>query len=140
MPIAGQVSGTNFQHGTHGATSTLTDVTTKMRGVNMSLDGEEVDATVFGDGFRSYEQSFKNGTIEATYKYDTTVWGQLTAIYNGSDSVDFQFGPTGIATGAAKITGAMIITKIGAPAQVGNLLEIPVSFRITGAVTFDTFA
>lgn len=137
MSIAGR--DTTWKHGTHGAISSNTDFTTKTMDLKPSFDAEEVDMTVFGDGFRSFEQSFKNATIEATYKYDTTVFGQLAAIYNGSDIVTFEIGPTGIDAGKVKITGSMVLKKLDLPNSVGEGQKIPISWRVTGAVTFTTF-
>lgn len=131
---------TSWKHGTNGAVSSLTDFTSKTMAVNPSFNQDEADATVFGNDYRDYESTFKNATISATYKYDTTVWGQLTAIYNGGDSVDFELGPTGTASTNAKITGAMVITSIGSPINVGDIIKFDVSFRVNGSVTFGAFS
>jgi hypothetical protein len=138
MAIGG--AATTWKHGTNGAVSTNTDFTAKTMSVNPSFDAEEVDATVFGDSYRDFEQSFKNGGIEVTYKYDTTIWGQLAAIYNNGDVVTFELGPTGSTATNAKITGSMVMTKLGMPVNVGDLEKIEVSWRVSGAVTFTTFS
>lgn len=138
MAIAGK--NTTFKHGTHGAISSNTDFTGKMMSLSPSFDSEEVDATVFGDGFRQFEQSFKNATIDAVYKYDPTVFGQLAALYDGADVVTWEIGPDGDDTGKAKITGSMILKKLDPPAGIGDLLKINVSFRVTGAVVFGSFS
>jgi hypothetical protein len=136
MAIGG--SSSDWQHGTNGAVSTLTDFSAKTISVEASFEAEQVESTTFGDSYREYEQSFKNGTIEAEYKYDTTIFGQLSAIYNGGDTVDFQLSPTGTASGAVKITGEMFITELGMPVEIGELLQMSVSFQVTGAVVFST--
>lgn len=128
----------DFRHGTNGALTTLTDFTTKTRSLNPSYDSETVDSTCFGTSSKSYEQSFKNATIEATYKYDDTLYGQLAAIYNAQATVSFQIAPNGATTGKPKQTGSMFITKFGNDMQVGNLEELTVSWQVTGAVTFGT--
>lgn len=138
MSLGGKDS--TWKHGTNGAVSSNTDFTTKTRELDPVFDGEHVDATVFGDSYRDSEQSFKSAEISSTYKYDTTVWGQLTAIYNAGDTVTFEIGPTGAANGNAKITGSMFITKIGTKIGIGELLEIVVSWQVSGAVTFTTFS
>ena len=136
MAIGGQLS--DWRHGTNGATTTLTDFTSKTRSVSFSIEGEEVDSTTFGDLFRNYEGSFLNATFETVYKHDTTVFGQLGAIMANRDSVDFQYSPDGTTTGKPKVTGAAIITSFSSPASVGELLEITVSWRVNGAATFGT--
>jgi hypothetical protein len=108
--------------------------------VNPSFEAEQVESTTFGSTYRTYEQSFKNATVEATYKYDTTIFGQMAAIYNGGDTVTFQLAPDGTTTGKPKITGTMFMTKLGAPLTVGDLISLPVSWQVSGAVTFATFA
>lgn len=138
MAIGGK--DTTFKHGTNGAIAVNTDFTSYIREVNPSFEAEQVDSTTFGDTYRDFEQSFKNATIETTYKHDTTRFGQLAAIYNAGDIVTFEYGPTGIASGNPKITGSMFITKLGAPTKIGELIELAVSWQVSGAVTFSTFA
>lgn len=136
MAVGGALS--DWRHGTNGAVSSNTDFTAKTMSVNPSFEAEQVESTTFGDTYREYEQSFKNATIEAQYKYDTTIFGQLAAIYNGGDTVTFQWSPDGTTTGKPKITGSMFMTSLGAPAGVGELLTMDVSWQVTGAVTFTT--
>lgn len=138
MAIGGQL--TSWKHGTHGAVSSLTDFSTKTMDVNIDRDAEQVDATCFQATYRSKEASFRNGNITAQYKYDATVYGQLTAIFNNGDAVDFEFGPDGTTTGKPKTTGSMVLLKIGTPAKVGDLLIIPTTWDTTGAVTDASFS
>lgn len=122
--------------------ATLTDFSTKTMGVTLNASGETVEATVFGDTYRDYEQSFKNATIDVTYKYDATIYGQIAAIYNAGDTVDFELFPDGDSTGTGtskpKITGAIFITSFGTPVEIGNLLQMSVTFQVAGALTFTT--
>src|SRR6478609_2413852 len=90
---------TNFQHGSHGATSSLVDYTTSIMSINKSNQAKEADATVFGDGFESYEATFKSGTYDITYKYSTAMFDVLWAIFDGEDTIDWQLGPNGTGTG-----------------------------------------
>ena len=138
MSVGGK--STSWGHGTHGALSSITDYTDKTMSVNPGFNAEEADATVFGDGFRSYEPTFENGTIEAVYKYDTTTFGQLASIYTNRDEVDFELGPNGTATGEVKISGAMVMTKFDTGLNVGDIIKINVSWRVTGAVTFGNYS
>lgn len=138
MSIAGR--DTTVKHGTHGALSSLTNFTTKTMDLKLSFDGEEVDMTVFGDGFRSFEKSFNNATMDVTYKFDDTILGQLAAIYSAGDVVDFEIGPTGTTAGKAKITGSMILKKFDLPNSVGEGQKVPANWRITGLVTFGSFS
>lgn len=136
MAIGGQ--NTAWKHATHGAPTSLTDYSTKTRNVTMSLEGEEVDATVFGNLFRDYERSFINGSFEAEYKYDTTIFGVLGDLFTNGTSVDFEYSPNGTTATNPKVTGAMICTSVSSPAAVGDLLVVSATFRINGTVTFGT--
>jgi len=137
MAIGGKL--TTWKHGTHGAISSNTDFTTVTMSLSPSFNAEEADATVFGDGFRSYEATFKNATIEAEYHYDTSTFSSLAAIYDGEDTVTFEIGPTGTVATNVKITGTMVMTKFDIPLTVGTVEKINTSWRVTGAVTFTAF-
>lgn len=135
MAVGGKNS--DWRHGTNGAVGVLTDFTTKTRGASLDAEAETVDATVFGNGFRAFEQSFKNATISSTYKYDPTVYSQITAIFTNGDTVDFQLSPDGVVNGRPEITGEMFISSLGFPVEVGELLEFEVEWQVTGPVAFD---
>lgn len=136
MAIGGK--DTTWKHGTNGALTDLTNFTTKTRSVTFSAEGETIESTVFGDSYRDYEQSFKSATIEVTYKYDTTVFGQLAAIFTNSSTVSFELSPEGTAAGNAKITGSMQLPSFNTNFNIGELQEISVTFQVSGAVTFGT--
>jgi hypothetical protein len=133
MPIGGKNS--DWRHGTHGALETLTNFTGKMRSADVTFDGEQVDATVWGDGFRAYEQSFKSAEADTTYKYDAALYNQLAAIYKDGNEVAFQFSPDGTTSGKPKVTGHMFIKTFGSPIDIGELIELGVTWQITGEVT-----
>jgi hypothetical protein len=137
MAIGGQ--NTTWKHGTNGAVSSNTDFSAKTRSINPSFSAEEVDSTTFGDAYREFEQSFKNATISAQYKYDTTIFGQMSAIYNAGDTVTFEIGPDGTTAGKPKITGSMVMTTFNVPIGIGDLEILDCSWRVSGAVTFTTF-
>lgn len=134
MAIGG--SSSDWRHGTNGAVSSLTDFSAKTISVEASWEAEQVESTTFGDTYREYEQSFKNGTIEVEYKYDTTIFGQMSAIYNGGDTVSFALSPTGTVNGEVEITGSMFMTELGMPVEIGELLSMSVTWQVTGAVVF----
>jgi hypothetical protein len=118
---------------------TLTDFTTKTMSVTLNASAETVESTTFGDTYRNYEQSFKNSTIDSEYKYDATLYGQLAAIYNNGDTVDFELYPDGdTGSGKPKITGACFITEFGTPVEIGDLLTLEVTWQVDGALTFGT--
>lgn len=136
MSIGGQ--NTIWKHATHGTPAVLVDYSAKTMSVTLSNEGEEVDATVFGNLYRDFERSFISGTFEAQYKYDATIYTVLGDIFTNGTSIDFEFSPNGSTAGYAKMTGAMVCTSLGFPAAVGELLTMTANFRINGTITFGT--
>jgi hypothetical protein len=130
---------TTLKHGTHGALTTLTDFTAKTRSVTPNYDRETIDATTFGDADKDYEMSFKNYTYEVVYKGDETLYGQLRSIFANDESVSIQYAINGSTSGYPKDEATAFITKLGAPAQVGQLMEFSVSWQVSGAMSFGTF-
>jgi hypothetical protein len=134
MSVGGATSA--WKHGTNGNVSVNTDFTAYTLSVNPSFDAEEVDATTFGDTYRDFEQSYKNATIDVEMKFDATRFGQMSAIYNGGDTVTWQLSPAGTANPSVKIEGSMVMTKFNPSVQVGDLIKMAMTWRVTGAVTF----
>lgn len=137
MAIAGK--DTNFQHGTFGTPAVLVDYTDHIMSLDLPMNAAEEDMTVFGDGYRSYESTFKDATIPAEYYYDSAMYAALFAIWDGGVAVDWQLGPTGTAATNVKITGSMRLISLGLPMTVGTGIKIPVQWRVTGAVVQTTF-
>lgn len=104
-----------------------------------TFDGEEVDATVFGDSFREFEQTFKSHSYAVRYKYDATIWQILADLWSNGTEVTFELGPVGTTSTNPKITGSMILTSFSEPFTVGELQVMEVTFRGTGAPTFGTY-
>ena len=133
MPIGGKNS--KFKHGTDAVPGTVTDFSGKIIDFNLDQDAETVDATVWNDGFRQWEQSFKNAEITVQYKYDKTVYGQLGALMSNGTEIDWEFSPDGVATDDAKVEGVMFMVKRGSPVTLGDLLVVDCDYQVTGAVT-----
>lgn len=131
---------TYWAHATHGSPSSNNSYVSSTRSLSVAFDGEEVDATVFGDAYRDYEQSFKNATINVTYKYSTAMWQVIADLYANGTSITFELGPDGTTSTYPKITGSMVLINFNQGFDVGSLEEIPVTFRVTGAPTFTTYS
>jgi hypothetical protein len=140
MAIGGAVGGSNWQHGTHGATSSLTDFTDNMVSVDFKSSSERIPADVWNTGFHIYENGFKDVPIIAVYKCNDTVEGQLWDIHLNDDVVNWQLGPNGITTGKLKFTGTAQIISISAPIVVNQIEQVTVEFAMSGAVTKGAFA
>jgi hypothetical protein len=136
MAIAG--AATVWAHASYGAPSTNVDYSAKTQELSLSFDGEEVDATTFNAAaFRAYEQSFKEGEIEVTYKWDAAINTVITDLWKNGTSVTFSLSPIGTTGGNPRITGSMICRTIELPFSVGELQQINATFRVTGTPTFD---
>ena len=137
MSIGGKDS--TWKHGTNASPSSNTDYTTSAMAVTPNFNLEEADATVFGNGYRSYEATFANAEIDVTYYYTTAMFSALALLYANRTEVSWEIGPTGTGSGNVKITGDMVMLNLGVPLQVGDVIKLPVKWRVTGAVTFATF-
>jgi hypothetical protein len=140
MAIGGAVDGSNWQHGTHGALSSLTDFTDHMISVEMKSAGEKIPADTWNIGFHKYENGFKDVTITAVYEYTDTLAGQLWDIHLNDDVVDWQLGPNGITTGLLKFTGTAQIDSITDGIVAGQRMTINVEMSMAGSVTKGAFA
>jgi len=142
MSVAGLGS---WKHGTSGNPNVLTDFSVegsaKIMSLNIDLDSQEVDMTVWKNGgYQSFEQTFKNGTIAAVYKYDPTTWAQLGALYSSGEFIDWENGPIDDTTGNPKISGSMFVKKVSLNQAPGEGLKINVDMRIDGPVAFGMFS
>ena len=135
MAIAG--ASTVWSHASHGAASTNVDYSDKTQELSINFDGEEVDATCFNAAaFSAYEQSFKSGEIEVTYKYDSTIGPIITDLWKNGTSVTFSLSPVGTGSTSPRIQGSMICRTMNLPFSVGELQTIEATFRITGTPDF----
>lgn len=137
MAIGGK--NTFWAHGSSGAPSTNVNYSTNTRAITPTFDGEEVDATVFGDAFRDFEQSFKNANINATYKFAPAIWQIIADLYSNGTEITFELGPNGTTTTFPKITGSMVLINFNQAVAIGGLLEITATFRVTGAPVFGAY-
>jgi hypothetical protein len=138
MAIGG--AATTWKHATHGSPSSNTDYTAKTMSVNPTFDGEEVDATTFGDSFRESEQTFKSFAFTVRYKYDSTIWAVIGDLWTNGTSITFELGPVGVTPPNPKITGSMYCQSFSEPFNVGELQVMEVSFKGTGAPSFGAFS
>ena len=142
MAIGGKL--TNWQHGSHGAPTTLVDYSSSTKSIDIPLSSEEVEQTVFGSGFREYEASFKGGEINVTYKYTDAMWTVLKDIWHNQTTVNWRYSPDGTAGSKPKIeglaasSGGMVLLELTTNPSVGEALEISARFRPTGVITFGT--
>jgi hypothetical protein len=131
---------THFGFGTHASPSSNTDRSTYFHDLKFPRQAAEVDVTTFGNnGNKSFLPGLKEATFPASGNYDSTIGAHLDAIFDGQDTVTFEYGPISTATGMPKYTGSMICTKFEIGAAVGEKIPFTCEFRITGAVTLAAY-
>lgn len=132
MSISGR--NTKWGHGTNALPTTIVDYTGKMREVGMEMEADDVDATVFGSGYKSYEQSFKECTFNTTYKFDPATYSALALLWTNGTVVSFEYLPDGTGSGKPTVTGSAVMTSFSMDTGIGDLLEVEVEWRTNGAV------
>lgn len=138
MSIGGK--DTVWLHASHGSPSSNVSYTAKTMSVVPNFNGEEVDATTFGDAFRESEQTFKSFGFAVRYKYDATIWQIVADLWTNGTSITFELGPVGVTAPNPKITGSMYLQTFSEPFNVGELQVLDVTFKGTGAPTFGAYS
>lgn len=128
----------------HGKDLTVVDVDDSagtvrdLKAETLSIDfgpGAEVhDTTTIGDSWREFTAGLKDGA-EITHRvfYEDTATTGTWVVYNGRIGVAGTF-KLGTATRTASME--TIVTKLGMPVNVGEMVMLEATHRVTGAVTF----
>ncbi len=116
------------------ASNVLTDVSSYMRASSGGSDVSRLDATVWQPdvaapvkteiaGFRSFTRSL-------TVLYSAAAFSFFTAI-EGSEGLDYEFGPEGFASGKQKIYGTCNVLSVSEPSPTtDNVLEFTVEISV----------
>lgn len=129
---------TAWKHEASVGAGSNTDFSAKTKSVNQSWETSMLDSTPFGKSSKTYVSGLKDSTVSAEYFYDTTIFGQLNAIYANGGSITFEFSPDGTASGKPKATGSMLMSSFSQPAEVDGILMITVDWQVSDDVTFGT--
>jgi hypothetical protein len=124
----------DWQHGTAGAPTVLTDFSAKTQNVTMEQEMEEKEFQVFQSTGIQYLPGNESGTIEVEYIYDTALNAQLSAIKSSRAPVNFQLSPLGTSASDPRDRGEMIMTNLSKPVESGEIIILSVTWRITGEV------
>lgn len=135
MAELGGYAGT-WKHGTHGALTTLTNLTSYVYSVDNPFETDMLDTTKFGATARSFTPGLSQSTVTVVYEYHVTLIGYLNDIYSNKEGVSFENSPVGTATGKPKVTGTVYIQNISSPVEVGTDLRVTVTYQVSGSVTF----
>ena len=122
------------------AGTTLRDLSSNLTNVAFSRQNDTHDNTGFGATGHTFQAGLTNGKITLTGWTDTTATtGTLTVLGSlvglTANSVSFEYGPHGNATGAVKYTGECILESLDISDPVADLVSFTAVLQITGAVT-----
>lgn len=123
------------------AAGSLTDLSTYVTSVDLTLDNQIHDTSTLGVGSRSKITGIKDGKFSVKFFNDPTLQTHLVGLWglaSGTTST-FSFGPQGNTAGMRRITGECILASLPIGADVNDVESITASFECTGAVTIDTF-
>ena len=117
------------------SSNTLTDVSAYLRGVNWSASPERLDATVLQPDTASPIKTEINGVTTRgctlTVLYSAAAYTLFTGI-EGSQGLDYNYGPDGFTAGDQKIYGTCNCLSVSEPAaSTSNVLEFQVELNIT---------
>lgn len=135
MPVHGK--NTSFK--LDNAAGTLTDISTKLNSLDFpGLSAETTETSTFGNTSKTFVVGLKSGTISFEGHYDATIDAHLVGVV-AKETISFEYGPMGTATGNPKYTGEAILTEYSVKGDIGSDVTFSGSLQITGDVTRGTF-
>lgn len=113
-----------------------------LKSFSVEADSEEIDSTVLANDFRSYEQGFKSGTLNATgiFDHDPVLLDKIHDVFSAAfaDSTDVlitaSLGTVTVGEPAVMLTGAEV--KYEVPAPLGQLIMSNANFRSKNGINF----
>lgn len=118
------------------------DLTAYVTEVNLTLDKQVFDVTVFGNnGSRAKVTGLKDGKFSVKFFNDPTLQTHLVGLWGVATGTThtFTYGPQGSASGQRRITGECIMPTFPIGAKVDAVEEITAAFDCTGTITIDTY-
>lgn len=118
------------------------EIADALKGFTIECDSEEIDASVIANDFRSYEQGFKSGSVNATgiFDHDATLLDKIHDIFADAftNATNMQIlaylGSTALGSPVVALTGAEVKYEIGAP--LGQLITSNANFRTIDGISF----
>lgn len=139
-----------FAHGKGAAfqldnsAGSLVDLSTYLDEVSFPRTIETGETTTFQSTSKTYVVGLRDATVSLSGKYDPTAdahfSGVDSALAAGSiDSVSFEYGPAGSASGAVKYSGEALLTSYEVSAPVADVITFSAELQVTGDVTRGTY-
>lgn len=141
----------DFQIASSGSPTTLVDLTAYVKSAKIGRGAEMFDVTNLGEYAKKFLKGLTEATLDVEFFYHATPFTQLQNLLDyHSGGVSWQLGPEGSATGKVKMsqvgtlnTGTnvgAVVEKVDDATDVGQVKMMSCSFKISGAITFGTYA
>lgn len=133
----------SFVHGKSGSFwldnsgGTLTDISSYVKDVELSIDIDTVETTTIQNDSKTYIPGTEGSTLSVTLLWNTTIDAHIWGIK--SSIVTFAYGPAGSASGSIKYTGECMLTNFTIPTDVGSETQLTISLQCTDDITRTTF-
>lgn len=141
----------DLQFGTSGSPTVLTDYSSSVKSVKLSRNGETFDVTTFGNAAKKWVKGLTDAQLDVEFFYSAAMFTALQNLLGyTSGGISFQYGPEGTTSGNVKIsqTGTLnsstgvglVLEKVDDNTDVGAVKMLSATFRVSGAMTFGTYA
>lgn len=139
-----------FKHGKNayfaldGTAGTLVAISDTLNEISVPREIETAETTAFGQNDKTYITGLGDATVSLSGMFDATVdamiAGNIANLKSGSvSSLTFEYGPSGSAASAVKLTGEALITSYEVSSPVGDVITYSLELQVTGGVTATSF-
>jgi predicted secreted protein len=140
-----------FRHGKNAvfkldnSSGSLVDLSAYLDEISMPRSVETGETTTFSNNAKTYITGLSDATISLGGKFDSTAdahfAGVLSALLAGTiDSVSFEYGKEGSASGRIKYSGEAILTSYEVSSPVADVVTFSAELQVTGAITRGTWS
>lgn len=140
-----------FRHGKNAvfkldnSSGTLVDLSAYLDEASMPRSIETGETTTFGSSAKTYITGLSDATISLSGKFDSTLdshmSGIISALSAGTiDSVSFEYGAEGSASGRVKYSGEAVVTSYEVSSPVADVVTCSIELQVTGAITRGTWS
>lgn len=114
-----------------GNPTTLTDISSYVRSINVDTAPEEVDGTVITSTKREFEPTYEREKFMLRLKWSAAAAAFARGI-KGATGVNYEYGPEGNGAGKVKLTGTCNVLKAQSipGSDPGSLSEIEIELNI----------
>jgi len=140
-----------LQFGTSGSPTSLTDYTASVKDVSFSRNGDIIDVTTFGNAARKWIKGLTDADMTVEFFYSGSLYAALQNLLTyTAGGVSFQYGPDGTTSGNPKVTQTgslnsstgigLLLESVDDSTSIGEVKMLSATFKISGAITFGTYA